>query len=205
MQRVVDALGDRLDPWGYLLIFLLAALEASAFVGLFVPGDAALLFAGFLVYQDRLEIGPVIALAVVGGIIGDSAGYEIGRRLGDRLKHGRLGAKVGEERWEQARSYFRRHGGRAVLLGRFVAVLRALVPAIAGDARMRYRTFLAWNALGAAVWAPALVTAGYLAGSSYRTVEQYLGRATLVVGGIIVAVLLAIYVVRRRRQETAEP
>ncbi len=202
VQRVVDALGGGLDPWGYVLVFLLTALEASAFVGLFVPGEAALLFAGFLVYENRLDMAPAIAVAVVGGVIGDSIGYEIGRHLGSRLHDGWLGEKVGEHRWDRARAYVRNHGGRAVLVGRFVGVLRALVPAIAGDARMRYRTFLAWNALGAVVWAPALVIGGYLAGSSYHTVERYLGRATLVVSAVVVVVVLAVHLLRRRRTQT---
>src|SRR6185503_17414463 len=101
----------------------------SAFVGLFVPGETALLLGGFLAYQGKLHLALVILVTVVGGILGDSAGYEIGRHLGDRMKRTWFGRKIGEDRWERARKYVREKGGRAILLGRFVGILRALVPA----------------------------------------------------------------------------
>ena len=94
-------------------------------------------------------------------------GYEIGRRFGPALQRSRLGHKVGAERWERAEAYVAAKRARAIFAGRFIGVLRALVPAVAGATRLPYRQFLAWNALGAVIWAPGTVLAGYLAGSSY--------------------------------------
>jgi undecaprenyl-diphosphatase len=125
-------------------------------------------------------------------VVGDSIGYQIGRLFGEPLKHSRLGRRVGEQRWAKAEAYLRERGGRAVFLGRFIGVLRALVPALAGMSRMPYRTFLPWNLAGGLVWAPGFVLAGYLAGGSYRQVEQFAGRASLlllillVLGGALV-------------------
>ena len=204
MERVAEALGEHLNPWGYVLLFLLTALEASAFVGLFIPGEAALLFAGFLAYDGRLELLPVIAIVIVGGVIGDSLGYELGRHLGWRLKRGRLGRLVGQERWDRGRAYIRMKGGRAVLLGRFFGLLRAVVPAVAGDARMPYRTFLALNVAGALIWAPSAVIAGYIAGSSYRTVEEHVGRASVALAPAAIAVFLVIHILHKRRHEREE-
>lgn len=164
----------------YLIIGLLAALEASAFVGLFVPGELGVLAGGYIAYEGRASLIPMMIVATVGAIVGDSIGYEIGRHLGGSIRRSRFGVRVGEERWARAEQYLAVKGGRAVFLGRFIGVLRALVPALAGVSRMRYRKFLFWNALGALAWAPSLVGLGYLAGKSYKRVEHYAGRAGLV-------------------------
>lgn len=168
------------EPWAYLLIGALAAAEASAFVGLFLPGEAAMLLGGVLAYQGRVSLGLMIFAGCVGSIVGDSIGYEIGRHLGPRLKSGWLGRGIGEERWERAARYLRERGGRAVFLGRFVGVLRALVPAVAGSAGMPYRAFLPANVAGGILWASAFILLGYVFGGSWKAVEHWAGRASLV-------------------------
>jgi membrane protein DedA with SNARE-associated domain len=202
-ESVSSLLGDAVNPWGYVLLFALTALEASAFVGLFVPGETALLLGGFLAYQGKLNLGLVIAVTVVGGIIGDSAGYEIGRHLGERARRTWVGRKIGHERWERARMYVREKGGKAVLLGRFVGILRALVPAVAGDSRMPYSTFLLWNVIGALVWGPSVVVAGYLAGRSWRAIETYLSRGSLALLVLLILIAVALHFVRKRREAKA--
>jgi membrane protein DedA with SNARE-associated domain/membrane-associated phospholipid phosphatase len=194
VSALFDTIGSLAGPAAYLVVAVLAALEASAFVGLFVPGELAMLVGGYITYQDKASLAPMIAAAIVGAIVGDSVGYEIGRHLGPSIRRSRLGRRVGEERWLRAEQYLAVKGGRAVFFGRFIGVLRALVPALAGASRMPYRKFLFWNALGAIIWASALVTAGFAAGSSYRRVEHYAGRAGLVllvlfvmIGGVAMA------------------
>jgi len=179
VSGALDFVASLASPWGYVIVGLLAALEASAFVGLFVPGELAMLVGGYLAYQGRASLSVMIAVAVVGAVVGDSAGYEIGRHFGDRLHRGRLGRRIGDERWARAEAYLQTHGGRAVFFGRFVGVMRALVPALAGASHMPYRRFLAWNALGGLIWAPGLVLLGFAAGSSYRRVAHYAGQASL--------------------------
>src|SRR3954451_7558432 len=171
IETLVDSLGDQINPWGYLLLFLLCLLEASAFVGLFVPGESALLIAGVMAEQGKLSLGACMVWAVAGAIVGDSIGYEIGRHFGPQLRDTWFGQRVGEQRWERAHDFVRRNGGRSIFFGRFIGVLRALVPAIAGDARMPYGQFFVWNVAGALIAAPAVILLGYLAGSSYHVVE----------------------------------
>jgi membrane protein DedA with SNARE-associated domain/membrane-associated phospholipid phosphatase len=192
MSGIVDSVASLASPWAYVLVGLLATLEASAFVGLFVPGEVGLLAGGYIAYQGRADLAPMMLVAALGAIVGDSIGYQIGHLFGSRLRRSRLGTKIGSARWDQADAYLVSHGGRAVFLGRFIGVLRALVPALAGASRMRYSRFLVWNALGGAIWGPGLVLAGYLAGSSYRRVEHYAGRAGLLlfVAVVIVAGIL---------------
>ncbi len=118
----------------------------------------------------------MMAARAIGVVIGDLIGYEVGN-LGPPLHRSRLGRRVGEARWARAGQYLAISGGR-VFFGRFVGVLRALVPAIAGLSRMPYRTFLLWNAAGAAVWAPGFIVLVYGAGSSYDRVATWVGRAS---------------------------
>ena len=148
MSKVVDAVLWLSGLPAYGLVGLLAAGEAAAFVGLFLPGEAALLLGGVLASQGRVSLPVMIAVAVVAAIVGDSIGYEIGRRGGPAFKRSRLGRMVGPERWAKGEAFLQGRGGPAVLLGRWVGVLRALVPCLAGMGRMPYRRFLAWNALG---------------------------------------------------------
>jgi membrane protein DedA with SNARE-associated domain len=200
VEHVVNTLGPVLDPWGYVLLFAVVALEASAFVGLVVPGETALLLAGFLASQGRMVVWIAAAVGVFGAVLGDSVGYEIGRHLGERLRNTWVGRKVGESRWDRARQVLRDHGGRAVLIG----VLRAMVPAAAGDSRLPYRTFLTWNVIGAVVWAPAMVAVGYFAGSAYKTVERFLGWGTLAILAAVVVAWLAVRYVRTHHTRDAE-
>ncbi len=193
---MLNSLSSLAGPVAYLVVATLAALEASAFVGLFIPGELALLTGGYIAHQGNASLGLMMGVAAAGAIAGDSLGYEIGRRFGPALQASRLGRKVGADRWQRAEAYLEAKGGRAIFAGRFVGVLRALVPAVAGATCMPYRRFLAWNALGAIIWAPGTVLAGYLAGSSYRRVERYAGPAGLVLLGAVVAIASVVFTAR---------
>jgi membrane protein DedA with SNARE-associated domain len=205
VETLVDSLGDAINPWGYVLIFALCLAEASAFIGLVVPGETALLLAGVVSEEGKLSLTICIACATVGAILGDSLGYEIGRHFGPRMRSSRLGQLVGEERWERAHDYVLRNGGKAIFFGRFIGLLRALVPAIAGDARMPYRRFLVWNVLGAVIVAPGLIIVGYLAGSSYHVIEKRLGQVTYVLLGVLVAAFVARHLWKRRAEANSDP
>src|SRR5439155_12943982 len=135
-------------------------------LGLVVPGETLVVLGGALANAGMLELPETIVAVVLGAIVGDSVGYELGRVLGRPWleRHGRLiGAHAGA--LARVDALFERHGGKAVVLGRFVGILRALAPFAAGASRMPYRTFLAYNVLGAVLWGPALVLLGYVLGA----------------------------------------
>jgi len=203
IETAVDALGEAVDPWGYFLLFALCLLEASAFVGLFIPGETALLIAGVLAQEGKLSLAACIVAAVLGAVLGDTVGYEIGRHLGPRLRSSWFGRKVGEDRWDRAHEYVHRRGGVAIFFGRWIGVLRAVVPAIAGDARMQYRHFFLWNVLGALVAVPAVIMIGYVAGSSYQAVEARLGQVSYVLLALVAAAFITRTVVTKRRERQA--
>ncbi|MDQ3662692.1 MAG: bifunctional DedA family/phosphatase PAP2 family protein [Actinomycetota bacterium] len=189
----MDVLLNLAQPWAYVLIAIIAAAESAAFIGLFLPGEATMLLAGVLVYQGRASLSVMLLVGWAGAIAGDSAGYALGRFLGPRLMRGRLGRRAGLERWERAQAYLRARGARAVLIGRFVGVLRALMPAIAGSARLPYRSFVLYSVTGAVVWVTAFILLGVAAGGSWYVIERFAGRASLILAGLLaVAVVLTV-------------
>lgn len=205
---MVDALIDlavRLGSWGYLVVFAAAVLEASVFLGLVVPGETIVIASGFLAWQGLFDVKDVILVAALGAIIGDSIGYELGRHFGRPwlLSHGRW-IGLTPRRVRRVDAFFARHGGKAVLLGRFVAVVRSVAPFIAGSSRMPYGPFLLYNAAGAIVWAPSAVLIGYALGESWHLAERWLGRAGAIGVGVVLLVLLGLGWWRRRRHLVPE-
>jgi len=167
-----------------------------------------MLLGGVLVANGSAELGVMMAAGGAGAVIGDSLGYFAGRRFGGPIRGSRLGRRIGEERWQRAEEQVRRRGGKAVFAGRFVGILRALLPAIAGMTRMPYRTFVAYNAPAGILWTSGFILAGYLAGNSYEQVANVAGRAgllLLVVIVVSVAIVLAARWVARHRERVTEP
>jgi undecaprenyl-diphosphatase len=178
------------------VVFLAPALEASAFLGVVIPGEVAVLLGGVLAFQHRAPLPAVLVAAVAGAILGDSVGYLVGRRWGRRLLDGSVGRLVRGEHLDRAERYLARRGGPAVFFGRFTAALRALIPGLAGMAGLRYRTFAAYNAAGGTLWAAGFVLLGYVAGTGWRQVEQAAKRASLLLLLALAAVAVLVLAVR---------
>ncbi|HLK43533.1 MAG TPA: DedA family protein [Thermoleophilia bacterium] len=197
---IVDQL-LKLNAWVALaLVFLLPALEASIFLGFVLPGETAVVVGGFLAYEGRLPVALVLAVAGAGAIIGDSVGYEVGRKWGDALLAKAPKRFVKPAHVEQGKQLINRLGGRAVFAGRWTAVLRALVPSLCGTSRMRYRSFLLWNALGGITWAVAFTMVGYLAGTAWQRVEHYTNVVSYALFGAALVALIGFVLWNRRRQ-----
>jgi len=188
---MIGAIAERilaLHGWAALaVVFLLPALESSAFLGFLFPGEIAVLLGGVLASQRNVGLTGVLAAGVAGAIIGDTVGYEVGKRWGRQLLHGSIGRFVKTDHLQRAERYLQTRGGKAVFFGRFTAALRVLIPGLAGMSGLRYRRFLAYNAAGGLLWATGFVLAGYVAGDSWRSVEHIAGRAGIVL--LLLAVL----------------
>ena len=188
-----------LPPWALLLVvFALPALEASTLVGLVVPGEAAVLVGGAVAAQGRVALVAVMAAAVGGAVAGDTVGYALGRRLGPVLSTRASAATA--RRLSGARAFLRRWGGWAVLLGRWTAFLRAVIPSLAGAGGVPYGRFAAFNLLGGAFWGVAVAWIGFLAGAAYRRAERAIGLAGT--SALLVVLLTAVLVVRLRARRT---
>ncbi len=165
------------DHWGYYLLFLMTFLETSAFLGLLVPGESLVVIAGLLAARGTLDLGDVIWVAALGAIFGDTTGYFIGRRFGEGffLRYGRY-FFFNKEYLDDTKEFFEKHGGKTVLLGRFMSWLRAFAPVVAGISKMNYPRFLFFNVAGGITWAAIFTLLGYFAGNSWEMIRGYLGR-----------------------------
>jgi membrane protein DedA with SNARE-associated domain len=197
---IVDQL-LKLNSWVALfLVFLLPGLEASVFLGFVLPGETAVVVGGFLAYEGRVPLAAVFAAAIVGAVLGDSVGYEVGRKWGDALLSKAPKRFVKPTHVVQGKELINRLGGRAVFTGRWTAVLRALVPSLCGTAKMRYRTFLMWNALGGTTWATAFILIGYLAGTAWKRIENYTNIASYALFGAAILAVIGFVLWNRRKQ-----
>lgn len=204
-EHLLNSIGNTAGPWLYVIAGGLAFAEAALLVGMVLPGETALLVGGVFCNPayGRLNLEVMIVVAVLSAIAGDSVGYELGKRFGPPLRRSGLGTWVGEHRWVKVDAFLHRHGGKAVLLGRLTAVLRALVPSMAGMSGMRYRTFLKWNAAGAVIWAPGCVLLGYAFSRSLSAIGSTLTWAPLALLAVVVAIYVGLHL-RKRRSERAE-
>jgi membrane-associated protein len=188
-----------LSGWvAYAVIAALVFGETAVFVGFILPGEIAVVIGGFLASRGHLSLPVLIVIVVLAAVAGPFVGYEIGRRMGDRLFGARPLRRV-QRGVDKARTVLRQRGGAAVLAGRFVAVVRALMPAAAGAAQVRYRTFTVYNVLGGLVWGIGYCLVGYLAGSAYAVVAGRIGTGLAAVIAAIVLILVVGWAYRRHR------
>ena len=207
----MSAFVDRLlgvPGWAVLTVVgLVVFAEDALFVGFVLPGETVAVLGGVAAKFGHVPLWAVLAVTVVAAIVGDSVGYEVGRALGPRILRVRL-LRERQRGIEQAQGFLARRGGTAVFLGRWLALFRALMPALAGTARMPYGRFLTWNALGGIAWGVVVVLLGYAAGASYRTIESRFGTGAAIVLAAVVVLVLVVWRVRRhlveRRQRVAE-
>jgi membrane protein DedA with SNARE-associated domain len=200
MNSLLHRILDIAPVWVYLVVTLLVFAEDAIFVGFVVPGETAAVLGGVAASQGHVQLWAMILLVVAAAIVGDSVGYEVGRHFGGRL----LNASILDRhrgRLDRAQHFLVRRGGWAVFLGRFTAFFRAVMPALAGAARMPYRRFLAFNAMGGIVWGSTFVVLGYVAGQSYEAVAKGVGRGMAIAVAAIAIIALIVWKVRERRRE----
>jgi membrane protein DedA with SNARE-associated domain len=188
----------------YVVIAALVFGETAIFLGFVLPGEAAVVLGGVLASRGHLSLPVLAAVVVVTALTGPMVGYEIGKRMGDRLFAARALSRVpgGPDR---ARTALRDRGGLAVLLGRFVAIVRAVMPAAAGAVQVPYRTFMFYNVAGGIIWAIGYSLLGYLAGSAYSVVEMRLGTGLAIALAAVIVAAAVVWGVRRHRSAAQSP
>jgi membrane protein DedA with SNARE-associated domain/membrane-associated phospholipid phosphatase len=202
LQGLLEDVSNTLGAWTYLLVGAFAFAETGAFVGLVVPGETVMLLGGAVAGQGAIDVYLLIAIAWFSAWAGDTTSFFIGRRLGREfvLRNGpRFG--IGHERFEKVEDYFSRHGGKTIFIGRFISLVRAFAPFIAGSSGMRYRAFVPYSILGTGLWASAHILVGYFFSRSIESAAKYAGRGAFVLASAIVVIVAVVVLVRHFRVE----
>ena len=202
VQGWLTSLADSLGAWTYALVAGLAFLETGAFVGLIAPGETAIVLGGVVAAQGEVSLPLIVLAAWLAAARGDLASYLLGRRLGRRflIAHGpRVG--VTPPRLARVDAFFDRHGGKAILIGRFIGLVRAVAPFVAGASGLPLRRFLPFSIAGTFVWATAFTLAGYAFHESFETAAGALTQGALALA-VLAAAAVAVKALRDRRSRT---
>jgi len=167
-------LEDFIRSVGYIGVFIIVFAETGLLVGFFLPGDSLLFTAGFLASQDYLNIALLCVVSFIAAVAGDATGYAIGRTYGRRLFAREDSRLFKKEYLARAEEFFEKHGGKAVILARFIPIVRTFVPVVTGASNMHYPKFAMFNVVGGLLWAVGVTIAGYLLGSTIPNVDTYL-------------------------------
>ena len=198
LNAALTDLSETLGPWTYALVAALAFLETGAFVGLIAPGETALVLGGVVAARGEGDLPVILALTWAAAALGDLVSFLVGRRLGRRflVAHGpRLG--VTEPRLERVDVFFARHGAKAILIGRFIGIVRAVAPFTAGASGMPLRRFVPFSLLGTAAWSMLLIGIGYAFSDSFEHAADLFTHGALALA-VMAATVLALRTRRRR-------
>jgi len=166
---------------GYLGIALFIFSESGILLGIFFPGDSLLFAAGLLSAGNFLSFGPLVLIVVATAILGDSVGYWFGVKIGDNLFKKKDSRFFKQEYVTRTQKFFETYGGRAIILARFVPIVRTIAPILAGVGTMTYKKFLSYNVLGGFAWGAGMVSLGYFLGSIIPNSEHYILPLSLVI------------------------
>jgi membrane protein DedA with SNARE-associated domain/membrane-associated phospholipid phosphatase len=197
LEELLIDVGETLGSWTYLLVGALAFLETGAFVGLVAPGETAMLLGGLVAGQGQIEVVTLIAIVWACAVAGDLTSFYLGRRLGRAflVRHGPR-FQITEERLRHVEAFFDRHGGKAILIGRFVGIVRAIAPFLAGSSGMSLRRFVPYDVIGAGLWGSTFVLLGYIFWQSFSQLVDYAKTGALALGTVIVLVVGIVWAYR---------
>jgi membrane protein DedA with SNARE-associated domain/membrane-associated phospholipid phosphatase len=200
-KTAIEDIALALGPWTYVLVGVLAFLETGAFVGLVAPGETVVIAGGVVAGQGEIELVPLIGVVWACAVLGDTTSFFIGRRLGRSFleRHGPK-LRITHERLEHVEGYFERHGGKTILIGRFIGLVRALAPFVAGSSGMAYRRFIPFSIVGCGLWGALFSILGYLFWQSFDQVVGLAGQATLGFGVTVAVILAGVWLYRRLRR-----
>jgi membrane protein DedA with SNARE-associated domain/membrane-associated phospholipid phosphatase len=201
LDHLIEDLSEGLGSWTYLLVGALAFLETGAFVGLVAPGEFTVMLGGAVASQGDISLPVIIGITWLSAFLGDTVSFLLGARLGRGflVQHGER-VRITEDRLKRVEDYFARYGGRTILIGRFIGLIRALAPFIAGSSNLPYRNFAPFSILGTGLWAVTFILIGYFFAQSLDTVTNAVGRGLVVFGIVVGAVVAGVVAYRYLRQ-----
>ena len=158
---------------GYIGLFAIVFAESGLFFGFFLPGDSLLLTAGLLASQGKLDLAMLLIILPIAAILGDSVGYWFGKKTGPRIFSRDDSLLFRRKNLLAAQTFYERHGGKTIVLARFMPFIRTFAPIVAGAAEMRYTRFLLFNVVGGLLWGIGVTSAGYYLGQSIPDIDRY--------------------------------
>jgi len=193
---------DDLIRWGgYIVLVGIVFTETGLLIGFFLPGDSLLITAGVVAAAGGLNIWWLNVLLIVAAVAGDSVGYAIGVRLGPRLFTRPKSLLFNPRHIERTRAFYARHGSKAIVIARFVPIIRTFAPVVAGVGQMEYRRFLLYNVAGGVGWVTSMTWAGYLLGRTIPNIGDYVHIVVVVV--IVLSVIpIVVEIARERRRRS---
>ncbi|MDQ3769534.1 MAG: VTT domain-containing protein, partial [Actinomycetota bacterium] len=197
VEAIIMEVGRALGQWTYLVVGLGAFLETGAFVGLLAPGESLIIFGGVVAGQGVIDVYLLLGLVWTAVVAGDSVSYLLGRRLGRGfiLRHGPK-VKITAERLEQVEGFFERHGGKTLLVGRFIGLVRAVAPFLAGASRLSFPRFFPYAVVGGGLYATFFVVLGYVFWRSFDEVTNLVGQGAFGLGVAAAVALGAVLLYR---------
>lgn len=183
-----------------IIIGLIIFAEAGLLIGVLLPGDALLIPAGLLAAEGNLSLAGVLIVAWIGSVLGSETGYYIGKRAGKRIFRRRNSILFRQEYLVKAHKFYGKHGGKTILIARFLPFIRTCAPLVAGATRMNHHTFMIFNIIGGAIWVAATVLASYWLGNIIPNIGNYILPITTLI--LICALAPALYKLLRGKQRT---
>ncbi|MEI6478693.1 MAG: VTT domain-containing protein [bacterium] len=163
-----------IDTLGLIGVLGIVFAESGLFLGFFLPGDSLLFTAGLLASENYLNIFVLISLAIIAAVLGDTFGYAFGKKIGPRIFTREHSIFFSIKNLERSKSFFGKHGKKAIILARFMPAVRTFTPILAGAGQMPYKTFITYNIVGGAGWVTLMAGLGYFFGRIIPNPDRYI-------------------------------
>lgn len=205
----LSSFAQHAGPWAAVLVILtIIFAESGLLIGFFLPGDSILFTAGFLVQTGvlRFDLHLLALLVFIAAVLGDGVGYLFGRRIGRKIFNRPDSLIFRHENIKKAEEFYERHGNLTIILARFIPIIRTFAPIVAGVGKMRYRSFVIFNMIGALLWATGITYAGYYVGAALEKAGINVDNILLpIIALIVVASVLppAIHILKDKKRRTA--
>lgn len=197
-----DSMRELIVKGGYVTLFIIIFAETGLLIGFFLPGDSLLVTTGLLIATGVIDLNIVTLnlVLMVAAITGDAVGYSIGRRMGHRLYNRPNSRLFKRDHLVKTHEFYEKHGGKTIVLARFIPVIRTFAPVVAGAADMGYKKFAVFNILGGVLWISSTTMLGYGLARTFPDIEKYLHYIILVV--IVLSILPPIIEILKARAKT---
>jgi membrane-associated protein len=189
---------------GYVALTIIIFAETGLLIGFFLPGDSLLVSAGLIAARGTLDVWLMCALLTVAAILGQTVGYAIGKAAGPRLFAREDSLFFKRSHLQRAQAFYEKHGGKTIVLARFMPIVRTFVPVVAGAARMDYRRFQIFNLIGGVLWVCGMLMIGYGLGRYIPGIEKHIDKVIILVIAVSLAPAL-ISAWRRKHAVAAAP